>query len=131
MMRAQKGNLAFVFDSFCDHLEIQAAAHTDDGGGDGRVVCVQRNGLDERTVDLQLVDGKLSQIAQTGIAGPEVVDRERYSHSLELLQQRECKLTGGEQQALGEFQFEKMRRQSRFLQRGPHHIAKSLLSELN
>jgi hypothetical protein len=42
--------------------------------------------LNERTVNLDLVDGESLKVCQRCVAGPEIVDRESHSGSVEALQ---------------------------------------------
>jgi len=64
------------FDSFGDHLQMQAVGHDDDGLDDFHVLCGFGNVLDKRAVDLQRVQRKALEVGQGRITGAEVIDRQ-------------------------------------------------------
>ena len=73
-MRPKECHLRFVFDAFGDDFEIQALGHADDCGGDRRVIGIHGDISDKRTVDFELANRKLFQVAEAGIAGPKVIN---------------------------------------------------------
>src|ERR1039457_1323741 len=75
LMSPQECHLRFVFDAFGNHLEIEAFCHADDCGCDRHVIRIHGDIADKRTVDFELADRELSQVAEAGIARPEVVNR--------------------------------------------------------
>src|SRR6185503_256178 len=69
-----------------------------DGGDDRDRVAVVRHVPHEGHVDLEAVDRQLLHVAQRGVAFPEVVDRDRHAHALQLLEQvgREADVVGAD-----------------------------------
>ena len=65
-----------AFDAFGDRDQAKAVAEADDGGGDLSALTGMRHGADEAGVDLEFVEGKELEVAQAGVAGSEVVERE-------------------------------------------------------
>src|ERR1700674_156897 len=72
----KKRQLFLRFDTLGDDPQLEASSHADHRGHDGGLVGSGGDLADERLVDLEGVDRKLSQIAQAGVARPEVVDRQ-------------------------------------------------------
>ena len=67
--------LALVLDALGDDLQPEAPGQADDGGDQRRAARVRVDQrIDERLVDLEHVDGEALQMAERGVAGPEVVD---------------------------------------------------------
>jgi hypothetical protein len=58
------------FDAFGNHALLEVLAHINDGADDGRIIRIARDLLDEGLVNLQDLNGKLSEIAEAGIAVP-------------------------------------------------------------
>ena len=81
---------------------------------------VARSFLDERTIDLEDVDGQVLQVGERGVAGPEVVHREAEAQLLQLPQARNHRARIDHDQALGDFEDEPARRQARALQGRAH-----------
>ena len=81
--------LAFGFHAFGDHRELHAAAEGDDGAGDGGIVGIVGKAADERLVDLQDVQRQALEVAERGVAGAEVVDRQLYAETLEAVEDGE------------------------------------------
>ena len=69
-MAAQEVQLLLGFHTFRNHRHVHAARHRDDGADGGGVAAVAHEGLG----DFQLVDGVVLELAETGIAGAEIVD---------------------------------------------------------
>src|SRR3954464_11833008 len=61
------------FDALRQHRQAKPAPKPQHGANDGRGLRVGIDRLDERTVDLDLVERKGAQIRERGIAGPEIV----------------------------------------------------------
>jgi hypothetical protein len=72
------------FDPFGDGGKAEAVAEADDGGGDLSAVPGMGHGADEASVDLELVEGQELEVAEAGIAGAEVVEREAGTLFLQL-----------------------------------------------
>ena len=71
------------FHAFDDAAELEIAAHVDHRFDDGSTRIVRLDVLDEAAVDLDLVDRKAADIAQTRISGAEVIERNTDAQSLE------------------------------------------------
>ena len=72
------------FDAFGDGGEAEAVAEADDGGGDLSALTGVRHGADEAGVDLEFVEGQELEVAEAGVAGSEVVEREAGALLLQL-----------------------------------------------
>src|SRR4029077_14948102 len=105
-VRLQKVELFLGFDAFGNDALIEAFAHVDDGADNGGIVGVAADLVDEGLVDLEDINGKLAEIAETGIAGAKVVDGQVYTPAFDCL-----KYVGGgrdivHQDALGDLQIQ-------------------------
>src|ERR1700688_286412 len=87
--------------------------------------------MDERLVDLECINRKLSKIAQAGIASAEIIDGKVYAHSLELQQHGGGGFNILHQDALGEFEFEISGRQASLREYRPDTFDKIFIAELN
>ena len=74
-----------VFDSFGDGGETEAVAKAYDGGGDLSALSGVVHGANEAGVDLELVEREELKMAETGVAGSEVVERETGALFFELV----------------------------------------------
>ena len=72
----QELDLTFGLNAFRHHLEVQAARECNDRFHDCRVIAVRRHMVDEGAIDLERVQREALQVAQAGITGSEVVERE-------------------------------------------------------
>src|SRR6185369_11047709 len=70
----QRRRLPFVFDAFRNRVETQRVGHGHNGGSDGQRILAVRQIPDEGDVDLQGVDGELTQVTQRRVPGAEVVE---------------------------------------------------------
>ena len=78
--RAHPIGLLLGLDAFGGRRHAQADAEPGDGAHDGEGVHIGRRQIaDEAAIDLDLVEGKLAQIAQRGIAGAEIVQRDAHA----------------------------------------------------
>jgi len=100
-----------VLHPFGDHRQLQAVGEGDDGAGDGGVVVVVGQAGDERLVDLQDVDGQALEVAERGVAGAEVVDRQLQAELLERLEDRQGFLLAVHHEGFGDFQLQALRAQ--------------------
>src|SRR5512134_3053182 len=82
----QEGELLGAFHALGHDLELQAVRHSDNGLGDGGVLGIARQVLDEGPVDFEGVQRETLQVGQRRVAGAEVVYREPYPHVLEFVQ---------------------------------------------
>ena len=89
-----------------DHLELQALGERDDRLRDRGVVGVGRDVLDERLVDLEGADREALEVAERGVAGPEVVDREPDAEAIERVQLGDRLLGAAHDAALGQLEVE-------------------------
>src|ERR1700730_12539963 len=71
MVSLKEGRLFLRFHALGNDAQLQASAHADDGGHDGGLVGGGGDLTDERLVDLEGIDGKLSKIAQAGVTRAE------------------------------------------------------------
>ena len=72
----QHGCGLLVLDPFGDGRQAEPFGEPDDGAHEQPVVCRSREVLHERAVDLDDVDAQPAQVAERGIAGAEIVDRD-------------------------------------------------------
>src|SRR5882672_3185670 len=63
-------------DALRDDLDVEAAGESEDAHADGAVARGAGQVLDEAAVDLEHVEGKAPEVAQAGVAAPEVVHRD-------------------------------------------------------
>src|SRR5699024_402963 len=76
--RGEEVALGLGLDALGDHLQAEAVAEGDDGGGDLAVGAVLADVPHEAAVDLQQVDIELAQVGERRVARAEVVDRQRH-----------------------------------------------------
>src|SRR5262249_40113936 len=76
----------------------------------------------ECTIDLDLIEREAAEIAERGIAGAEVVERNADAELLELVQDRQRVLAVLHEDPLGDFELEPVRRQSRFGENPRHSV---------
>src|SRR6202034_2949273 len=69
MLSAQYLELSLGLNTFSDYLYIEASAHRQNGVDDRQCARVFAQPAYKRLVDLDLIEGKLAQIAQTGVSG--------------------------------------------------------------
>src|SRR2546421_10687343 len=64
---AQRRDLLWQLDPFCNHVEIEAVADRDDRAGEARIALF---GPEERAIHLEDVDREAAEVAQRRVAGP-------------------------------------------------------------
>ena len=69
--------------------------------------------VDEATIDLDLVERETLQIAQRGIAGAEIVQRDPHADAAQLMQNGERGVVIANQHRLGDLQLQPARREAR------------------
>ena len=75
------------FDAFGGSIHAQRLGETDDRGDDRRIaVALLGDAADEALVDLDLVERSVLQIAERGIAGAEIVQRQAHAQQLQLIE---------------------------------------------
>jgi hypothetical protein len=100
-----------VLDAFGDGGETEAVAEADDGGGDLSALAGVSHGADEAGVDLELVEGEELEVAEAGVAGAEVVEREARTLLLELVRDAGGVFGVADEGALGDFEDESLERE--------------------
>ena len=102
----EKVQLCAGFYAFGNGAQAQAVGQRDDGVHNRFVLVVHREALHKGLVYLELVNLKSLEVAQRGITGAKVVDRERHSQCLEAgnLVHREARVLHGH--AFGEFELQ-------------------------
>src|SRR6185369_4800410 len=74
--RAQRSQLVDSLDPFRDDLQSECLGELDDRPDEHRAFAVCPEAVDERSIDLEDVDGEAIEIAQRRVASAEVVDGE-------------------------------------------------------
>ena len=64
-MCMKKRQLSLIFHAFSDYLEVQTLCHADDRGRNRSGVRASSDIPNERSIDLELGDRKVSQVAET------------------------------------------------------------------
>src|SRR5260370_104489 len=82
------GPLFLRFDALGNHEVLETLSHMNYGAHDGGVVGIGSDLMDKGLVNFQGINGNLPKIAETGIAGAEVIHRKVYPHHFELLKYR-------------------------------------------
>ncbi len=118
-------------DPFGDDRHLQPVRQRDDGLGDRAVLGLGQHVLDERAVDLQLAHRQAAQVAQAGVAGAEVVDRELHAERLQRMQLAQARIGARHQRRLGQFEFEQRCRHAVPLERGAQRRQQSGVEQLH
>ncbi|SVB08632.1 uncharacterized protein METZ01_LOCUS161486, partial [marine metagenome] len=82
----QAVQLVFSFDALRHDLEPHAVGQCDGAGDDRRVAVVVTESGDERTVDLEEVDGEPLEVGERREAGPEVVQADAHAEAGEVVE---------------------------------------------
>src|SRR4051794_30699475 len=96
--------------------------------GVGRVFPAQS--AEEGTVELELVEGQLSQVGEVGVAGAEVVDGQPYPHVGERVERVTGERVGADDGALGDLELELLRVQPAVGERRADVVDQVLVPEL-
>ena len=104
--RLQRLQLFEGFDAFRRRRHVACRRDIDDRINDRPGVAGFCDVLDEATVDLDLVEGKSLQVAQRGVSGAEIVQRDSKSQLLQLKQNGYRSLVIAYQNSLGNFQLQ-------------------------
>jgi hypothetical protein len=75
VLALKEAELFSRFDALGNHALLEVPAHADGGDDNRSVIWIGGHLADKRLVNLQNIDGKLSEIAEAGIAGAEVIQR--------------------------------------------------------
>ena len=108
----------------------QAARQTDDGVDDGGALFVFSQVRHETTVDLDLGNGKLTQVTQGRVTGTKIIQGERQPEFLHAFDVSQGTGGGVQHQALGDFQFHAVVRQPVGIEQGRDPVGKQGISEL-
>src|SRR6185369_2890886 len=83
---AQLFDLGYALDALGERRHAQIASQVDNGPHDVQMLFGIRHGHDEGAVDLEFVDRQADQMAERGIAGTEVVERQLETETAQLEQ---------------------------------------------
>ncbi len=119
-----------VFDSFGDGGETEAVAETDDGGGDLSALARVRHGADEAGVDFEFVEGQELEMAEAGVAGSEVVEREAGALLFQFVGDAGGVFGVADESALGDLEDEALEREVGLLGGGEDVFGKGEVGEL-
>ena len=103
--------LVLGFDAFGDNVEAEIGTHPDHRLEDHPGPAIRSLTLNERLVDLDLVERKTAQITQAGISRAEIVERDPDVHRPQLMQGLQRPLILIQQHAFGHLEFQQMRRE--------------------
>lgn len=103
-----------ILDALGDGREAEALTQLDDRPRQRPAVLTRVGAAapDERAIDLQDVDGKTLQIAERGLAGSEVIDREADAECLQGLQELDRLGPAVKQRTLGELEDQRVGRKA-------------------
>ena len=85
---AKRASLVGRLDTLGDGLHVEGPAQADDRSQQRELLLAAIGAAHERPVDLEHVDREPVEVAERGISGPEVVDREPDAERLERAQRR-------------------------------------------
>src|SRR5580658_4010379 len=125
------GPLFLRFDALGNHEVFEALSHVNHSAHDGRVIGIGTDLADKGLVNFQDINGKLPKIAETGIAGAEVIHRKVNPHGFELLKYGGRKFGILHEDAFGDLEFEISRFPASFQEYPPDTFDKILVAELN
>src|SRR5438552_8664904 len=117
-------------DALGDYAQTNAVRQRDDRQRDRLVAAVLLEAVHEALVDIDALDRQPGQIRQARVAGAEVVDRDRYSHLLELLEGRDGLFRMGDDHAFGDLEIEVSRWQAARLERFLNHGQPAIVLQL-
>src|SRR5262245_4834874 len=124
-------HLLIGFDALRDHDFVEARAETGDRSDDRLGIAFLVETLDERPVDLDLLEGKFTKIVERGVASTEVVQRNADSKVLELFDGRQRSIAVFEQQTLGDLKLQPLGGKPRLGQRRYHLQGETAIAELH
>jgi hypothetical protein len=105
--------LRLILDPFRQRFHAQRIGQRRDRADHRIGVAPQRQVTDKALVDLELVEGEGAQIAERGIAGAEIVERDADAERAQAVQGFECLFDIGDEDAFGDFEFKPVRWQPR------------------
>ena len=98
-------DLLALLGTFSDDRHAEAAAERDDALQELARALRVRDAVNEDAIDLQLIERQLGQVAERGIVGPEIIERQRHAKALQGLERganTAFRMVG--QQAFGQFE---------------------------
>jgi len=123
--------LFLSFDALGNHEVFEALSHVNYGAHDGRVIGIGTDLADKGLVNFQDINGKLPKIAETGIAGAEVIHRKVNPHGFELLKYGGRGFGVLHEHAFGNLELEISRFQTCFQEYPPDTFDKTFVAELD
>jgi len=114
----QEIHLRLGLHAFGDHRQAQVVCHGDNALSDGGVMTISADVLNERAVDLDLVDGQTLELAEAGKTGAEIIQGNAHPQRLEPVQRVDRLFSGMQQNRLGDLQLQLLTPQTLFLQGG-------------
>src|SRR5690242_16195688 len=103
---AQRGELAGMFDALGHHPQVQRLRHAEDRLDERTRLAFAVDALDEGSIDFQYVDRQPAQVSDGGVAGPEIVDGQRYSEFSQAVQDFQWLTVVVDQHAFGDLEDE-------------------------
>ena len=70
----EKIEVVLVFDAFGDNFEVEGVCEVDGGADDRGTAAVGADVRDEGPIDLEFIDRKVTQVGESAVARPVVVD---------------------------------------------------------
>src|ERR1700731_4555316 len=131
LVSLKKHELFLRFHALGDDPQLEASAHADHRGHDGRLVGGGGNLTDKRLVDFEGIDRKLSEVTQTRVTRAEVVDRELHPSRSQCLEDGLRGLGTLHQNAFRQLQLKRSRIQARILEDCEYTLKKVVVSELH
>ena len=115
--------LALVFDALGDDVQAEALGQADDGGDQCRTSRIHPDQrVDKRLVDLEDVHREALEVAQRGVTGSEIVNRDADPHVPELRQCQRCPVGVLHEDALGDLEDQLMGIDATEGQGGSHFV---------
>ena len=134
LLHAQRAHgVQFILrlDPFGGRIHLQGIGQADNRRDDRGVPAFGAgHAANEALVDLDLVERRVLQIAERGIAGPEVVEREPHAQQLQLREHVRRGIFIAQEDRLGQFQFQPLGLQAGMGQRLGDHRGKARIAEL-
>ncbi len=104
----EKGQLLGILHAVGNHGESKTVGHGNERSDDGGVVGIVGNVVEERSIDLEVVERKALQIADGRVTRTEVPDGDLHTHLLDALHCAQISHGIVDEDTLGELQAEKL-----------------------
>jgi hypothetical protein len=131
LLGLKKCSLVLGFDALGDHQMFEALSHANDSSYNLRVIAACGDLLDERPIYLQYVNGKLTKIAQAGVAGAEVIHSKAYTHLFQIIKHANSGFSVIHENAFGKLEFKISGFESSFRKYVSNSRDKSLIAKLD